>query len=603
MRWSGLAGWATIAALALPQTQPSQPPQPPTFRSGAELVRVDVTVVDRSGEPVTTLTADDFDVEEDGAVQSVQSFKFVSADGQPPAGDDVSLDIRSPEHAAAEASRDEVRVFVIFWDEYHIGKFASAIQGRKALTTLVSSAFGPTDLVALMDPLLPVDALRFTRDRAELADRIRKLEGRFGIYLPTRSVLEDAQLQRRDPARVRSEVTMSALKSAAVHLGSLKEGRKAIVFVSEGLPSLGMEEFSQLEEMIKAANHNNTAIYTFDPRGLVGVSDDILRSLADRTGGGPIVDTNMPEKALRQVVKDASAFYLIGYSPAKNPQDGKFHSIKVRVKRRGVTVRARKGYWAPTATEVEKARADAAAGEAVPGDVMGALAFLATARADRTVDLFVGTERGSNGLAKVTAAWTMRRAAVAPAANEVAAVSITARSASGDQVFDTPFDAGGVSFAWPPGDLQVRAIVKDADGNTVHEDTRSLRVPDYGEAGLALSVPVLFRARNAADARAIAAAREMMPFAGREFVRTDRVFVRFAVYGVSAAQSAVSATLTNRSGAALLALPVTATSIGEAMYQIELPLASNARGDYLIAVEAAHGDEKARMLVPLRVVR
>ena len=94
-----------------------------------------------------------------------------------------------------------------------------------------------------------------------------------------------------------------------------------------------------------------------------------------------------------------------------------------------------------------------------------------------------------------------------------------------------------------------------------------------------------------------------MPFAGREFVRTDRVFVRFAVYGVSAAQSAVSATLTNRSGAALLALPVTATSIGEAMYQIELPLASNARGDYLIAVEAAHGDEKARMLVPLRVVR
>ena len=117
--------------------EPAQPPapQPPTFRAEANLVRVDVTVVDRHGEPMSTLTADDFAVEEDGAPQAIQSFKFVSADGQPPPGDDVSLPIRSPEHAAAEAARDEVRVFVIFWDEYHIGRFAEAIKGRKALTS------------------------------------------------------------------------------------------------------------------------------------------------------------------------------------------------------------------------------------------------------------------------------------------------------------------------------------------------------------------------------------------------------------------------------------------------------------------------------------
>ena len=115
----------------------------------------------------------------------------------------MSLPIRSPEHAAAEAARDEVRVFVIFWDEYHIGRFAEAIKGRKALTTFVSTAFGPSDLVALMDPLLPVDALRFTRDRRELAQKIAKLEGRFGIYMPTRSAAEDNMLEqprRRAPA-------------------------------------------------------------------------------------------------------------------------------------------------------------------------------------------------------------------------------------------------------------------------------------------------------------------------------------------------------------------------------------------------------------------
>ena len=149
MRSPGLLCALALAALAaqtLQSQDATQAPQPPTFRAEASLVRVDVTVVDRHGEPVTTLTADDFAVQEDGVSQTVQSFKFVSADGQPPSGDDVSLAIRSPEHAAAEAARDDVRVFVIFWDEYHIGRFADAIKGRRALTDFVSSSFGAADL-------------------------------------------------------------------------------------------------------------------------------------------------------------------------------------------------------------------------------------------------------------------------------------------------------------------------------------------------------------------------------------------------------------------------------------------------------------------------
>ena len=329
-----------MASLA---AQAPQPAQPPTFRAEANLVRVDVTVVDRHGAPVTNLTAEDFAVEEDGAAQTVTSFKFVTADGGPPAGDDASLTIRSPEHAAAEAARDEVRVFVIFWDEYHISRFAEALKGRRALTTFVTSAFGPADLVALMDPLTPVDALKFTRDRRELAEKIAKLEGRFGIYMPTRSAAEDNMLERRDVARIRSEVTISALQSAAVHLGSIKEGRKSIIFVSEGLTGLGMDQLPLLRELTDTANNNNTAIYTLDPSGLTGGTSDILRQLADSTGAAAFVNTNTPEKALRQVVREASAFYLLGYSPTRNPQDGKFHKIGVKVKRPGIDVRAPQG--------------------------------------------------------------------------------------------------------------------------------------------------------------------------------------------------------------------------------------------------------------------
>src|SRR5438046_8150567 len=157
MRWSGAGVAALLVGLAYAAAAPAaQPPQPPTFRSEASLVRVDVTVVDHDGEPVTTLAASDFTVDEDGIPQTVQSFKFVSADGRPPAGEDVSLAIRSPEHAAAEAARDDVRVFLIFWDEYHIGRFVAAIQGPQALRDFFPSAFGPPYLVGVVQPTLPV---------------------------------------------------------------------------------------------------------------------------------------------------------------------------------------------------------------------------------------------------------------------------------------------------------------------------------------------------------------------------------------------------------------------------------------------------------------
>jgi VWFA-related protein len=603
MRWSVPACVLAVAALQAQPTPPQPPPQQPTFRAESNLVRVDVTVVDRHGEPVTTLTSDDFTVEEDGDPQTVESFKFVAADGQPPPGDDVSLAIRSPEHAAAEAARDDVRVFVIFWDEYHIGRFASAIHGRKALSTFVTSAFAPMDLVALMDPLLPVDALRFTRDRTETADRIRKLEGRLGVYVPTRSAIEEAQLQRRDAARVRAEVTISALKSAAVHLGSLKEGRKAIILVSEGLFALGLDEFRQLQELTEAANNNNTAIYTVDPRGLVGNSSDFLRMIAERTGAESFLSTNTPERALLQVIKDASGFYLLGYSSTKNPQDGKFHSIKVRVNRRGVTVRNRRGYWAPNPTELERARAEAAATEAIPADVTSALAVLSAARPERAVDLWVGVERGADGVAAVTAAWTTRAAAGGAPGGRAETVSITARGIGDEKVFEAPMAAGRLSFPSPPGDLQLRTLIRDREGDTIDEDTRSVTVPDYSKAALAIGLPAVYRARNAAEARAISGdAPSPAPFAGREFVRTDRLFVRFGVYGTVAADADVTAELTNRSGTPLLPLPVVAINDGEGIYQIEWPLASQARGDYLIAIDAVSGDQRARVLVPLRVV-
>ena len=188
-----MRSWAALLlALLFAAQTPAPQGQPPTFRAGTNLVRVDITVTGRNGAPVTDLTSKDFTIEEDGVQQSVEAFRFVSANGQPT--DDLSLPIRSPEHARAEAARDDVRVFVIFWDEYHMDQLEGAIRGRAALGTLVRTAFGPTDLVAITDQLTPSDAIRFTRNRDDLVEQVAKLRGRRGVYFPPRSELEEGQL-------------------------------------------------------------------------------------------------------------------------------------------------------------------------------------------------------------------------------------------------------------------------------------------------------------------------------------------------------------------------------------------------------------------------
>ena len=171
--------------------------QPAPFRSGTNIIRVDATVIDRSGRPAIDLTADDFEVKEDGVVQPVTSFTFLSNKGIP--SDDRSLAIRSPQHAATEAARDDVRVFLLFWDEYHIGRFESTLRAKAALSRMMLTAFGPTDLVAIMDPLTPSSAIEFTRDRRALADRIHSLEGRLRVYLPPRSRSEEHTSELQSP--------------------------------------------------------------------------------------------------------------------------------------------------------------------------------------------------------------------------------------------------------------------------------------------------------------------------------------------------------------------------------------------------------------------
>jgi VWFA-related protein len=606
------------AAQEPPKPPPAPAPQQPVFRTGVNLVRVDVTVTDTYGRPVPDLAAEDFDVSEDDVPQVVESFKLVEVSGEQAPGDDLSLPIRSPEHAATEAARDDVRLFAIFLDDYHVSRMGPTITAKAALSRFVRELLRPTDVIAIMDPLTPLSALRFTRDRATLLDRIKTFEGRRGIFFPARSVLEEQQMLSRNPTLVRAEVTMSALEALVTHLGSLREGRKAVILVSEGFPiySRSASELSdRFRNLVRAANRNNTAIYGVHPGGLGlrSFGSDTLRVLAVETGGRAIVDTNDPMRGLQQLVRDSSAYYLLGYA-SSSPLDGKYHKIRVRLKRRGLNVHARQGYWAPSAAETARVAAAAAANRA-PAPVSDALTVFASPTGN-PLHTWVGLSRVSDTVMRVTFASEHRRDAHVSADNSesrggrpalrvrLTAYRPAAEGAEGTFFYDDLVPADGpdgrshVSFEAPPGPLKLSITIENEKGEGIDREIRTIEVREPAETAVSLSTPRVYRTASSLEVRQLAANPDPVPNATRDFDRRDRLQIRLEAHTRSGVVPAVTATLLNRQGKTLTQLPVRAIATG---FELDLPLSALAPADYVVRFDARAGEASASEHLALRV--
>ena len=199
----------------------------------------------------------------------------------------------------------------------------------------------------------------------------------------------------------------------------------------------------------------------------------------------------------------------------------------------------------------------------------------------------------------VRLSWAPRPPAVgnAPAAT----VALTAAH-NGATVFDAPMGLDGASFPSPPGPLQLTITARDASGDIVDKETRTIRVPDPA-ASLTISTPAVFRTQNALEYRTLDRSPGARSFPGREFARSDRLLVRFSVQGSAATAATVSARMVSHWGKELAELPLTRPPQQAAAYEIDLPLSSVARGEFLIAVTAVNGAERVRAFVPLRIAR
>ena len=398
-----------VAAAVSAGEQPRllQAPRPGTFRSSTSLVEVDVIVKDKDGRFVSGLTADDFEVFEEGKPQPIQHFYLITE--TPGGSNELAPHVvlpRSPDQTAR-------RVFLLIFDSEHLSASLVSRLKHEAMR-FVNEQFKPADLAGVY-----VNGglwrNRLTSDRQELLDGIRALtpametpakrRGMLIAYPRIPSEYDALRIENGDKRRVEeiaqenctsepvscaqeggreyveerietkaktfiqearraAGTTVDVLRHATRNLARL-EGRKTIVLISAGFFVAALR--APLPQIAGEAARGGIAIYTLNARGTAGVGGRILPDasvdrgmlstfgetsqegldvLAAETGAIAYRNTDNYAAALSSLAADTSTYYVLAYAPENTVLDGKFRRIELRAKWAGLNVRARRGYVA-----------------------------------------------------------------------------------------------------------------------------------------------------------------------------------------------------------------------------------------------------------------
>ena len=254
----------------------------------------------------------------------------------------------------------------------------------------VEEKMSPADLVAVATVGSTLSVLTdFTADRTKVASALNTIAYTDGTSTATAdastAATDETQATATDDTTVadaaeldmfNNDVRLRALKTLAEALSPIEQ-KKSILYFSAGMQRSGQDNQVELRSAINAAVRANVSIYAIDTRGLQAVvpggdarqasgrgqslfsgrgvqqqfdqlasSQDTLTTLSSDTGGRAFTDSNDFGEAFARVQRDMSAYYLLGYSSTNPTKDGRFRRIQVRVKRDGMRVEARAGYYA-----------------------------------------------------------------------------------------------------------------------------------------------------------------------------------------------------------------------------------------------------------------
>jgi VWFA-related protein len=549
-------------------------------------VRIDAVAEDARGRFIDDLKPADFELREDAALKPLESVELKRGSGP--------------------------RLVAIYLDEYHVSKDAVSDRLRGELTRFIDETLQPTDLLVVMKPLESLLAIRLSADREAARRAIADFEGCKGQLEPRNAY--ERNFIAGTPARIetaRAQVALSALNALAIQLGTVGTGRKALIVVSEGLVRVerrrGQEAMPTPDTIARSANRANVAVYAIDPRGANASGDgasQALRSLAADTDGQMLAGD--VAAGLRRIADELGTYYLLTYRAA-HAEDGRFHEVQVKVKRPGIRLRARKGFWAPSPEDALRAALLARANEPpkpAPPPEPGR-------RVSPLIRPWVGLARGDNGKTRVTVVWEPAARVPGERARVPARVVLTALAADGSALFEGPLRPTGPGaieetgspaaravFDVAPGRLRLRMSIQDVAAQILDSDVRDFAVSDF-RRDIAIGTPAVLRARNARELRLLDDAAAV-PVASRDFSRAEHLVVRFQAYSPAGAAPSLSARLLNRIGSSMRELAIAPAAVAGAN-QIDLPLAGLSAGEYVIEITVSSPAGEARDRIGFRV--
>jgi hypothetical protein len=357
-----------------------------------------------------------------------------------------------------------------------------------------------------------------------------------------------------------------------------------------------MERF---KDLLRDARRGNVSFYPISPAGLQAVPIrtvphptegafnwteyrsmnarlDNLRSLASETDGIAVVNTNDLAGGMRRIADDIQSYYVLGYYTTNTKWDGGVRQIKVRLKPKRNTIRARRQYRAPTLAEIAALTSPSARVVADPTAEEAALSVLARVRPSAPFLSYA-----------------------APAGPELAVL------------LELPHGSG----AWQAG-TDITVIAESADEDVVGSTRQTLKAADHVAL---IRVPVdgakpvtralvklrtdgmVFTEKVAVPPPTALVGDPMQYRNGAMTVllscaRADAVRLEWPVLGPI---ENPQARLLDRNGRAL-PIPVT---LGRQERRLigDVSLAPLTRGDYLVELVVAAGTVRERKLTPIRV--
>jgi VWFA-related protein len=377
--------------------QDQNPPQPDsqasyTLKVDSDLVLTNVVVRDKkTGEVVRGLTANDFQIQENGKPQKIISFDFQSVDQAAPlneatvTGKSGNTIMGSMNRSATSTELRNHRLIVMFFDITSMQP-EDLERAQDAARNYINHQMQAADLVAVvsLDSSLSLDR-DFTANKQLLLNAVNAYSGTQGAGFEsgatsTTNQVEDTTAFTADEQEyndVNTDRELFAFADIAHSLAYINE-KKSLLYFSGGIQRDGIENQASLHAAINAAVRANLSIYSVDARGLEAISplgdastgslrgtgayngsalqnnldsnfntQEVLATLSSDTGGKAFLDSNDFSPAFLRIQQDTSAYYVIGFRSTDTQKDGRYRRLTIKINRPNLKLEYRPGYYAP----------------------------------------------------------------------------------------------------------------------------------------------------------------------------------------------------------------------------------------------------------------